>query len=77
MYKNFELDAQKLIVTNQTTMSQWDVYDVMQLEKEKFPQTEMIQEICMATQVRQEAVAEQAKDADLTLVVGDSAKQQL
>ncbi|MEC0304084.1 4-hydroxy-3-methylbut-2-enyl diphosphate reductase [Terribacillus saccharophilus] len=69
--EELELDAQKLIVTNQTTMSQWDVYDVMQLVKEKFPQTEMIQEICMATQVRQEAVAEQAKDADLTLVVGD------
>ncbi|QDP40628.1 4-hydroxy-3-methylbut-2-enyl diphosphate reductase [Radiobacillus deserti] len=66
-----ELTNDKLIVTNQTTMSQWDVYDVMQKVKEKFPQTEMIQEICMATQVRQEAVAEQAKEADLTLVVGD------
>ncbi|MRH43101.1 4-hydroxy-3-methylbut-2-enyl diphosphate reductase [Aquibacillus halophilus] len=61
----------KIIVTNQTTMSQWDVYDVMLKVKEKYPQTELIQEICMATQVRQEAVAEQAKEADLTLVVGD------
>ncbi|KAB8128610.1 4-hydroxy-3-methylbut-2-enyl diphosphate reductase [Gracilibacillus oryzae] len=61
----------KILVTNQTTMSQWDVYDVMQLVKAKYPQTEMEQEICMATQVRQEAVAEQAKEADLTLVVGD------
>ncbi len=61
----------KILVTNQTTMSQWDVYDVMLKVKEKYPQTEMEQEICMATQVRQEAVAEQAKDADLTLVVGD------
>jgi 4-hydroxy-3-methylbut-2-enyl diphosphate reductase len=65
------IDHDKIIVTNQTTMSQWDVYDVMQKVKEKYPQTEMIQEICMATQVRQEAVAEQAKDADLTIVVGD------
>ncbi|MEQ6375885.1 4-hydroxy-3-methylbut-2-enyl diphosphate reductase [Bacillaceae bacterium S4-13-58] len=63
--------VEKLIVTNQTTMSQWDVYDVMMKVKEKFPQTEMVREICMATQVRQEAVAEQAKDADLTIVVGD------
>ncbi|TFB24824.1 4-hydroxy-3-methylbut-2-enyl diphosphate reductase [Filobacillus milosensis] len=61
----------KIIVTNQTTMSQWDVYDVMLKVQELYPQTEMVQEICMATQVRQEAVAEQAKDADLTLVVGD------
>ncbi|MFD2637457.1 4-hydroxy-3-methylbut-2-enyl diphosphate reductase [Piscibacillus salipiscarius] len=67
---NFDEDT-KIIVTNQTTMSQWDVYDVMQKVKELYPQTEMVQEICMATQVRQEAVAEQAKDADLTLVVGD------
>ncbi|WP_053219151.1 4-hydroxy-3-methylbut-2-enyl diphosphate reductase [Virgibacillus senegalensis] len=69
--EKLELNNEKLIVTNQTTMSQWDVYDVMQKVKEKFPQTEMVQEICMATQVRQEAVAEQAKEADLTLVVGD------
>ncbi|SEN55691.1 4-hydroxy-3-methylbut-2-enyl diphosphate reductase [Amphibacillus marinus] len=65
------LDHPKIIVTNQTTMSQWDVHDVMLAVKEKYPQTELVQEICMATQVRQEAVAEQAKDADLTLVVGD------
>ncbi|SDN08613.1 4-hydroxy-3-methylbut-2-enyl diphosphate reductase [Sediminibacillus halophilus] len=69
--EKLHLDNEKLIVTNQTTMSQWDVYDVMQKVKEKYPQTEMVQEICMATQVRQEAVAEQAKEADLTLVVGD------
>lgn len=68
---NLSLNYEKLLVTNQTTMSQWDVYDVMQKVKEKYPQTEMVQEICMATQVRQEAVAEQAKEADLTLVVGD------
>ncbi|NIK13369.1 4-hydroxy-3-methylbut-2-enyl diphosphate reductase [Alkalibacillus almallahensis] len=61
----------KILVTNQTTMSQWDVYDTMLRVQEKYPQTEIEQEICMATQVRQEAVAEQAKDADLTLVVGD------
>ncbi|WP_186575765.1 4-hydroxy-3-methylbut-2-enyl diphosphate reductase [Aquibacillus kalidii] len=69
--KKLNIESDKILVTNQTTMSQWDVYDVMQKVKEMYPQTEMIQEICMATQVRQEAVAEQAKEADLTLVVGD------
>ncbi|MBM7543215.1 4-hydroxy-3-methylbut-2-enyl diphosphate reductase [Amphibacillus cookii] len=69
--EHLSLDHPKILVTNQTTMSQWDVYDVMQAVKAKYPQTEMVQEICMATQVRQEAVAEQAKAADLTLVVGD------
>ena len=31
----------------------------------------MHNEICLATQVRQEAVAEQAKETDLVIVVGD------
>lgn len=69
--KDLNLTSDKIMVTNQTTMSQWDVYDVMEKVKEKYPQTEIHQEICMATQVRQEAVAEQAGAADLTLVVGD------
>ncbi|MBS2969721.1 4-hydroxy-3-methylbut-2-enyl diphosphate reductase [Metabacillus sp. KIGAM252] len=66
-----EINSEKIIVTNQTTMSQWDVYDIMEKVKEKFPHVEFHQEICLATQVRQEAVAEQAKEADLTIVVGD------
>ena len=61
----------KIIITNQTTMSQWDVLDIMNDIKEKYPQAEIHKEICMATQVRQEAVAEQAREADLLLVVGD------
>ncbi|ELK45471.1 4-hydroxy-3-methylbut-2-enyl diphosphate reductase [Halobacillus sp. ACCC02827] len=69
--ENLTLTHDKLMITNQTTMSQWDVYDVMEKAKEKYPQLEKQQEICMATQVRQEAVSEQAGAADLTLVVGD------
>jgi len=65
------IQSEKIIVTNQTTMSQWDVQDIMEKVKEKYPHVEFHKEICLATQVRQEAVAEQAKDADLTLVVGD------
>jgi 4-hydroxy-3-methylbut-2-en-1-yl diphosphate reductase len=61
----------KLIVTNQTTMSQWDVLHVIQKVQEKYPHVEVHKEICMATQVRQEAVAEQATEADVTIVVGD------
>lgn len=66
-----QLEHDKLIVTNQTTMSQWDVADIMQKVQEKFPSVEVHREICMATQVRQEAVAEQAKEADVLIVVGD------
>ncbi|OXM86624.1 4-hydroxy-3-methylbut-2-enyl diphosphate reductase [Paenibacillus rigui] len=66
-----ELDTSKIIITNQTTMSQWDIKHIMSRLLDKFPKAEIHNEICLATQVRQEAVAEQAKDADLVLVVGD------
>ena len=66
-----KLNNEKLLVTNQTTMSQWDVAHIMEALKEKFPHIEVHKEICLATQVRQEAVAEQAGEADLLIVVGD------
>lgn len=66
-----ELVSEKLIVTNQTTMSQWDVSHLMDRLKERYPHIEVHKEICLATQVRQEAVAEQAQQADLLIVVGD------
>lgn len=65
------IDSEKIIVTNQTTMSQWDVSHLFEKVKEKYPHTEVHKEICLATQVRQEAVAEQVKDVDVTIVVGD------
>ncbi|MCK9906872.1 4-hydroxy-3-methylbut-2-enyl diphosphate reductase, partial [Frankia sp. Cpl3] len=37
----------------------------------RYPKVEVHNEICLATQVRQEAVAEQAGEADLCIVVGD------
>jgi 4-hydroxy-3-methylbut-2-en-1-yl diphosphate reductase len=65
------IEAEKIIVTNQTTMSQWDVADTMKKVKEKYPHVEVYNEICHATQIRQEAVANQAPEADVTIVVGD------
>ena len=52
-------------------MSQWDVAHLMDSLKEKFPRIEVHKEICLATQVRQEAVAKQAGEAELLIVVGD------
>ncbi|SCW52302.1 4-hydroxy-3-methylbut-2-enyl diphosphate reductase [Paenibacillus tianmuensis] len=63
--------SERILITNQTTMSQWDIKHIMNRLLEKFPHAEIHNEICLATQVRQEAVAEQAKDADLVIVVGD------
>lgn len=69
--ESLNLNNDKIVVTNQTTMSQWDVRHIMDLLKEKYPHAEFHNEICNATQVRQEAVAKQAKEADVTIVVGD------
>ncbi|MGG4501954.1 4-hydroxy-3-methylbut-2-enyl diphosphate reductase [Paenibacillus polymyxa] len=65
------LSAGKILITNQTTMSQWDIKHIMKKLLEKYPGAEIHNEICLATQVRQEAVAEQAGQADLVIVVGD------
>jgi 4-hydroxy-3-methylbut-2-enyl diphosphate reductase len=62
---------QKLAVTNQTTLSQWDTRALMAKIQERFPQVQVYNEICLATQLRQEAVANLAGDVDLVIVVGD------
>jgi 4-hydroxy-3-methylbut-2-enyl diphosphate reductase len=64
-------DSDKLLVTNQTTMSQWDTKHLMNKVLEKYPRVEIYNEICLATQERQEAVAQQAVGTDLVIVVGD------
>lgn len=69
--EKLRLTNDKIIITNQTTMSQWDVKEIVEKAKQLYPTAEVYNEICMATQVRQEAVAEQARDCDLVIVVGD------
>jgi 4-hydroxy-3-methylbut-2-enyl diphosphate reductase len=66
-----EVRSDKIVITNQTTMSQWDVRGLVARLLERFPAAEVHNEICLATQLRQEAVAEQAKGTDLCIVVGD------
>lgn len=68
---HLSLSCKKILVTNQTTMSQWDIRHIMDQVVEKFPHAEIHNEICMATQLRQEAVAKQASAAELLIVVGD------
>jgi 4-hydroxy-3-methylbut-2-enyl diphosphate reductase len=62
---------EKLAVSTQTTLSQWDTRRVIAYIKNRYPQAEVHIDICAATQTRQEAVAAQARGADLTIVVGD------
>jgi 4-hydroxy-3-methylbut-2-enyl diphosphate reductase len=69
--EQLQIDSNRIIITNQTTMSQWDIKHIMNRLIERFPTAEIHNEICLATQVRQEAVAEQAKETELVIVVGD------
>ena len=64
------LATQKLFVTNQTTLSRYDIDAVMHVLASRFPDHLFDNEICDATTVRQDAVRQQDK-VDLMLVVGD------
>lgn len=61
-----------IFVTNQTTMSIFDIEHIFSRIRETYPQAEFCEEICNATRVRQEAIADLA-DAkiDILYVVGD------
>src|SRR2546425_1753969 len=61
---------EKIAVTCQTTLSIWDTAAMIKRVREKYPQTEAYNEICRATQDRQEAAVEAAKECDVVIVVG-------
>jgi len=60
----------KILLTTQTTMSYLDAQNYYKILKAKYPQLELLEEVCSATRKRQTAVIE-AKDIDLCIVVGD------
>lgn len=60
-----------LAIMTQTTLSQWDTQDIIQAILARRPDAEVHNEICMATQLRQEAAVKVAAEADMVVVVGD------
>lgn len=60
----------KIILITQTTMSFLDVIKIHQKLLSIYPQLELLDEVCSATRIRQEAVIN-AKNFDLIIVVGD------
>jgi 4-hydroxy-3-methylbut-2-enyl diphosphate reductase len=68
--EGLEVRNERIAVTCQTTLSVWDTDELIDAVKRRWPATEVHNEICRATQERQEAAVEAAKDVDLVIVVG-------
>lgn len=60
------------MMTNQTTMSLYDVFELCEYAKKVLPFIMIEKETCSATKVRQEAIASLDEDVDIVFIVGDS-----
>jgi 4-hydroxy-3-methylbut-2-enyl diphosphate reductase len=67
-----DLAGGRVAVTCQTTLSMWDTEDLIDAVKGRYPDAEVHNEICRATQERQEAAVEAAEHVDLVIVVGSA-----
>ena len=65
-----DLKGDRIAVTCQTTLSVWDTEDLIGRVRARYPQAEVHNEICRATQERQEAAVEAAQHVDVVIVVG-------
>ncbi|MBO0709112.1 MAG: 4-hydroxy-3-methylbut-2-enyl diphosphate reductase [Candidatus Dormibacteraeota bacterium] len=65
-----QVENEKIAVTCQTTLSMWDTEELIDLVKARYPGAEVHNEICRATQERQEAAVRAAADVDVVIVVG-------
>ncbi|MCK5762308.1 MAG: 4-hydroxy-3-methylbut-2-enyl diphosphate reductase, partial [Candidatus Izimaplasma sp.] len=69
--KNLDITNSHIALTNQTTMSIFDIYYLSEEAKKYYPNIIIIDEICNSTRIRQEAVLKQDKSIDHCYVVGD------
>jgi 4-hydroxy-3-methylbut-2-en-1-yl diphosphate reductase len=67
---HLEIDNDRVAVTCQTTLSVWDTEELIDAVTRRYPGCEVHNEICRATQERQEAAVEAAREVDLVIVVG-------
>ncbi len=65
-------DPERVVVLTQTTLSLDDTREIVEALRQKFPKmiTPAKEDICYATQNRQDAVKELAREVDLVLVIG-------
>jgi len=67
---SLSVNGERIAVTCQTTLSVWDTEAMISLIRERWPQAEVHNEICLATQERQEAAVQAAREVDCVIVVG-------
>ncbi|TMC09463.1 MAG: 4-hydroxy-3-methylbut-2-enyl diphosphate reductase [Chloroflexi bacterium] len=65
-----DIRSERLAVTCQTTLSIWDTEELIEAVRRRYPGCEVHNEICRATQDRQEAAVRAAAGVDLVIVVG-------
>ncbi len=70
--RELDLAGKRLAVVTQTTLSRWDTDATIAQLRQLYPEVEVYNEICLATQLRQEAAVRQAEACDLVIVVGDT-----
>lgn len=69
--KELDLNNDKILMTNQTTISIVEAKDIFEYAKIKYPNIIINEEICNATRIRQEAILNLADDIDLVIIIGD------
>lgn len=65
-----KINHPKILITNQTTMSINDIEDILTKLRQQYPQAIIMEEICQATRIRQEAILK-LEYVDLIYIVGD------
>ena len=68
--EELQVESDKLLITNQTTLSIIDIRQMINKLTEKFPNAVVAEEICSATRRRQNAIYN-LKNVDTLVVVGD------
>lgn len=68
---NINISNDKLFFTNQTTMSYFDILEIIDKLNEKYSNIDINIDICTASKQRQIAVYNKCKECDIVLVIGD------